>query len=889
MYKDFKTPCGDIELDYFTKERTIFSKTKIKPTGCSKQIILMEDKETKQVVPFQIKCNSWNCEECSSRKAELLKSKLNIIAPQEDFSFFLTLTTKPIYLFYRDQISKSIAKPLIKINNQIIKNAQITIETSNLFKKFNKIMSEYDKSQDLDKIKSRYKYKSIEESQQKYEKIVKNWFNYELIVQLKKISQKEALIRVANQQNTYLKKLSNEQIVHFKQKNEHKIYKEYLEIFEKKREKLLNDQDFIKYKQRWFNEVLNRNQDKQRNYFLIIESTKNNHPHFHILLNRFIPSKIIEQYLDNESKIYKNLDLKEDLENDNKFYNRTVNYILKYLTKSLEGENSTQNLLNSTYKRFRIYYFSKDLYKKYPFLKTKQPPLKEKRFEEVDRVQGKLNHSQPFDPSQYTNNLTRDIAYQKYKTQLTSSEINYSYLNISKYVEETLDPIKTSLEKEKIYTELSHSLKTGFLLSSLVDSKQNKIFPFLPLPRQGRKEKFYDLDTKQLLTLQTLFNNKLTLCLGDGGSGKTTILEELNAQYGDKCKITYCSFTAQACANINKKLQFNQAKTIHKTFNNIFSRNTIKFRHNEGNILKTDILVIDEFTMLDKEIFFNILKGLSPQTHILLLGDEKQISSFKSNSLYHELKNIEGVNIVKLKGQYRANSKTNHKISQIFQNVEIHNKFKENSINEAIMKVLKDKTKKILCNTNDLVQQINKQCLEKDSINRNIKTLSLYDFKIGDIVMNTKNNYSLDNLANGENLTILSYNEENQSLLTQRHINNKIQEIPLKDTFYLVPSYAITIHKAQGSEYEEGIIFIENVKGLQLTNINILYTACSRFRKDFKLYFLDDKAKNKCYNHRANELSKDIVQFQKPKTLLKELDKELISNPLLNFDDPSEI
>ena len=52
--------------------------------------------------------------------------------------------------------------------------------------------------------------------------------------------------------------------------------------------------------------------------------------------------------------------------------------------------------------------------------------------------------------------------------------------------------------------------------------------------------------------------------------------------------------------------------------------------------------------------------------------------------------------------------------------------------------------------------------------------------------MNTKNNYSLDSLANGENLTILSYNKENQTLLAQRHLNNQIIEFPFKDTFYLV-------------------------------------------------------------------------------------------------------
>jgi hypothetical protein len=180
-------------------------------------------------------------------------------------------------------------------------------------------------------------------------------------------------------------------------------------------------------------------------------------------------------------------------------------------------------------------------------------------------------------------------------------------------------------------------------------------------------------------------------------------------------------------------------------------------------------------------------------------------------------------------------------------------------------------------------------CFQLDSIDRNIKTLSEYEFKVGDIVMNTKNYYFLDGLSNGENLTILKFEKEKQNLLVLRHLNNKVLELSMKDTFYIVPAYAMTIHKSQGSEFKEGIVFIENVKGILLCNKNIIYTGCSRFKNNFKLYFLDEKSKHKCYTHSSDELNNDLFEYSKPKELLSLFDKVLVSNPYRKLSSPAQI
>jgi hypothetical protein len=99
MYENYLNNHNEIELEYFTKKHKLFPNRKLNSSKCSSNGLIMLDKQTNQYVPFQIKCNQWDCENCSNQKAETLKSKLNIIAPQEDLSFFLTLTIKPITLY----------------------------------------------------------------------------------------------------------------------------------------------------------------------------------------------------------------------------------------------------------------------------------------------------------------------------------------------------------------------------------------------------------------------------------------------------------------------------------------------------------------------------------------------------------------------------------------------------------------------------------------------------------------------------------------------------------------------------------------------------------------------------------------------------------------------
>jgi energy-coupling factor transporter ATP-binding protein EcfA2 len=892
MYENYLNNQNEIELEYFTKEQKLFPNRKLTSSKCSSNGLIMLDKLTNQYVPFQIKCNQWNCEDCSNQKAETLKSKLNIIAPQEDLSFFLTLTIKPITLYKNDLMTKTNPRYPI-LSKEIINNAHKTLELSTLYSKFKQLSAEYDKSLNINKIKSRYKYKTLKQAEIKKNQNLDKYFKYELEVQIKKIVRKDSIIKVANKKRIFLKELNEDEIQYFTKNNKFLIEKEFDKQYDNKKNQLLNNKSFIKSKKDWFNEVINRNQDKDKSYFFVTEATKQEHPHFHILINRFFPSYIIEKILGSQSQIYKNIDLKEKIKDDDKFYKKTINYVLKYFFKSIEGEKSTFTFLKELNKRFSLYQFSSNLYKTYPFLKLKQSNNKEKQFEKVDTFIGKLNsNTLTFDPTKYDSPLSLDIAYKKFKSNLSNSKKNNIYSGIDHDFTIQTAPYKKKLDFAKQFSNLKMNLQAGLLLQNIFFSKTNETcFPPTSPAKVGGNNSIV-LDKNQLKALNSTIKNKVTICIGDGGSGKTTMLEELNRLYQNQCKITFCCLTAQSCVNINKKLNLKGksiAKTIHKTFNNVFSRHYIKFRHDENNILETDILVIDEFTMVDKEIFYNILKGISPRTHILLLGDNKQLSNFKSNSLYYELLNLEGVTKIELTGQYRSNGIVLERIRDFLNKKDISETYSETKLNQIIKEVIKDKEKKILCNTNDLVKRINQMCFQVDSNNRDIKTLSEYDFKIGDIIMNTKNNYFLDGLSNGENLTILKFDKEKQNLLVLRHLNNKVLELSLKDTFYIVPAYAMTIHKSQGSEFKEGFVFIENVKGILLCNNNIIYTGCSRFKNNFKLYFLDEKSKHKCYTHSSDELNNDLFEYSKPKELLSLFEKLVISNPLEKLSSPAQI
>ena len=168
-YTDFRR---NIEENHTLIQKSPLNKISNSVKRCGSTGIILCDIETKIYSPQLILCNKWACETCSSKKVANLKSKLIIVSSKEDMSFSLTLTSSPSDLT----------------------NAQKSIELDKLIKKRKKITTEYDKTMDLNKIMSRYKYKSLEKAQKKQKEIFDIWLTYEVEVEIKKIVKNASII-----------------------------------------------------------------------------------------------------------------------------------------------------------------------------------------------------------------------------------------------------------------------------------------------------------------------------------------------------------------------------------------------------------------------------------------------------------------------------------------------------------------------------------------------------------------------------------------------------------------------------------------------------------------------------------------------------------------------
>lgn len=386
--------------------------------------------------------------------------------------------------------------------------------------------------------------------------------------------------------------------------------------------------------------------------------------------------------------------------------------------------------------------------------------------------------------------------------------------------------------------------------------------------------KFNNLTDEQNRALNNCLQNRISILSGGPGTGKTytikSIIKYINENYKDK-KILVASLTGRVANKIKEDVNINDKNirflTIHSALNlNLFKKNNIL------NTIEDDYLIIDEASMIDINLFKYIFLHTNFYTHILLSGDFNQIESINAGQVFKDLINSKKIKTTYLSKIFRQ-KKGNSIISnayKILNNAKskdlkrdnhfyIINDFNEKYINEitnecitcfikqrnvklndiTILTATKDRAKII----NTLVQKQNKN-YESIIINKRL-------FKKFDKVIHTKNNRIL-NVFNGE----IGY---------VREINNNsiIVSYKQKDIIYdksnisqLELAYAITIHKAQGSEAKHVFVVLSKTDRKML-NRNLLYTAITR-AKQTVVIIAKEEVLNKAIQQKSNERTSNI-------------------------------
>ncbi|HET7375181.1 MAG TPA: AAA family ATPase, partial [Anaerolineae bacterium] len=361
------------------------------------------------------------------------------------------------------------------------------------------------------------------------------------------------------------------------------------------------------------------------------------------------------------------------------------------------------------------------------------------------------------------------------------------------------------------------------------------------------------LSDHQQSAIKSALTHKVTVLTGGPGTGKTTTMRaliELLEKFGKHYALT--SPTGRAAKRLSQATD-RSAKTIHRLLE--FSPGE-GFKRNENNPLDIDMLIVDEASMIDLLLMNQLLKAVPIDAHVLLVGDVDQLPSVGAGDVLRDVIDSGRAAVIRLDVIFRQAQSSHiitnsHRINQgqmpltpkeaddffLFVNEDpdqaadlivdlvaarIPNKFGLKSTDIQILSPMYRGSTGVSMLNAKLQEKLNPPTAKK--IERRLGgTL----FRVGDRVMQTRNNYDKD-VYNGDMGYVTAIDQENQTLSVS--IDDRPVDYDWSDADELVLAYAVSVHKAQGSEYPAIVLPLLTQHYMMLQR-NLLYTAITRAKK----------------------------------------------------------
>ncbi len=363
-----------------------------------------------------------------------------------------------------------------------------------------------------------------------------------------------------------------------------------------------------------------------------------------------------------------------------------------------------------------------------------------------------------------------------------------------------------------------------------------------------------ELATQQRRALQQAISHKIMVLTGGPGTGKTTLVKGIVSILTMKgLRVQLAAPTGRAAKRLSEATGI-EAKTVHRLLE--FNPQLRGFSRDADNPLTTDLLIIDEASMMDITLTYNLLKAVPQKSRLILVGDIDQLPSIGPGRVLADLIDSSAIEVVRLDEIFR----------QALDSLIITNAhrvrigvmptlrppddegdffFFERDEPEAILATVKrligqriprsfgfDPTREI-----QVLTPMQRGLLGAANLNAELQTLLNPDgdgitrsgqlLRTGDRVMQVRNNYDLE-VFNGDIGQIHSFDTENEVAritFDDREVNYDFLELD-----ELTLAYACSIHKSQGSEYPCVVIPL-HTQHFTLLQRNLIYTALTRGRR----------------------------------------------------------
>ncbi len=401
------------------------------------------------------------------------------------------------------------------------------------------------------------------------------------------------------------------------------------------------------------------------------------------------------------------------------------------------------------------------------------------------------------------------------------------------------------------------------------------------------------LEDEQRMAVKSAAKHNVLILTGGPGTGKTTTINEIIRYFlKDVKSVLLGAPTGRAAKRMTETTGY-EAQTIHRMLEISSGEGDdalTRFERNDTNPLEADVIIIDEMSMVDISLMHSLLSAVAQGTKLIMVGDVNQLPSVGPGSVLRDLIASEAFPTVRLSRIFRQAESSDivvnaHKINR-GEPIAFTNKSRDffflrrndpNLIISNMIELIRDKLPPYVKAASSEIQVLTpmrKGVLGVERLNRILqeylnppsdeKAEKLYGdklFRTGDKVMQVKNNYQLEwevrgrygiavdegtGIFNGDMGVIRDLNDQLQTIEIEFD-DGRFVEYPYASLEELELSYAITIHKSQGSEYPAVILPILTGPRMLMTR-NLLYTAVTRAKSCVVLLGSEEAVRDMIHN-----------------------------------------